>query len=81
MTEEEIDALQRMFRENNIEAPPNLGSLSFEQVTVFLRADRRDDLAQNLRTELDEGVCMNQGLQFVFTYKACSEYDTALVLS
>ncbi len=70
---EEIDALQRMFRENNIEAPPNLGSLSFEQVTLRLRADRRDDLAENLRTELDEGVCTNQSLQFIFTSKACSQ--------
>ncbi len=76
MTEEEIDALQRIFREHNIEAPPNLGSLSFEQVTVFLRADKRYYIADNLRAELDEGVCMNQGLQFIFTYKACSEYMT-----
>ncbi len=67
LTEEEIDALQKLFRENNIEAPPGLGSLSFEQATMLLREYRRGDLADNLRVELDEGMWIKWGLQYVCT--------------
>ncbi len=68
LTEEEVDALQKLFRENNIEAPPGLDSLSFEQVTMLLRKYRRDDLADSLRVELDKGMWIKRALQYVCTH-------------
>ena len=58
LTEEEIDAVQKLFLKNNVEAPTGLDSLSFEELTKFLRAHKRDDLADNLRSKLDEGMYM-----------------------
>ena len=58
LTEEEIDAVQKLFLKNNVEAPTGLDSLSFKEVTKFLRAQKRDDLADNLRSKLDEGMYM-----------------------
>ncbi len=58
LTEEEVDAVQRLFREKSVEAPTGLDSLSFEEVTMFLREHNRDDLADNLRSKLDEGMYM-----------------------
>ena len=57
LTEEEIDAVQKLFFKNSVKAPTGLESLSFEEVTMFLREHKQDDLADNLRTKLDEGIC------------------------
>ncbi len=73
LTEEEIDAVQKLFCENNVEAPTGLVSLSFEKVTKTLRAQKRDDLADNLRTKLDEGMYMQlHELKRTIILHACS---------
>ena len=55
LTEEDSDALEKLLIDNNINVPPALRLLRFEQIQQLLRDEGHRDLAANLRTQLDEG--------------------------
>ncbi len=56
LTEEDSDALEKLLIDNNINVPPALRLLRFEQIQQLLRDEGHRDLAANLRTQLDEGT-------------------------
>ena len=54
LSEEEVDALQRLVQKTKMKLPSS--QLTFEKVQQLLRERGLEDLATNLRAELDKGL-------------------------
>ena len=54
LSEEDVDALQRLVQKNKVKLPSGL--LTFEKVQQLLLERGLEDLATNLRAELDKGL-------------------------